>query len=116
MHTPFFALLICEQFKEASFHDEGVKFSAVSHEVLPSASPSDKVWQLTARVWTLPGQLLENGFDVGKVAFDRLKKKDLSYFEEMKSLKAAFPESRHGDKNRSGSLALLFFFEGVGHC
>ena len=83
MHTPFFALLICEQFK-----DEGQLprrrsdiFNRVTLRLVQRFAKQQRFKATFKSVEKAPGQLLDKVLEVGKVAFDRLKQKDLSYFE-----------------------------------
>ena len=81
MHTPFFALLICEQFKEAGqlAQRRTEVFNNVALRLVQRFAASRK---LDTRCRSLErSPFYESVLEVGKVAFDRLKRKDLSYFE-----------------------------------
>ena len=83
MHTPFFALLICEQFKEESRlpRRRSDIFNSVTLRVVQRFAKQQGLKATFKSVEKAPGQLFEKVLEVGKVAFDRLKRKDLSYFE-----------------------------------
>ena len=83
MHTPFFALLVCEQFKE------GGKLPHRRSDVLHSVTPRlvqrcAKARGLSAsfkRLENAPGELHKQVLEVGKVAFYRLSRKAVYFFE-----------------------------------
>ena len=83
MRTPFFALLICEEFKEGGQLPQRRSdiFSRVTLRVVQRFAKRLLLKTSFKSVEKAPGQLFEKVLEVGKVAFDRLKKKDLSYFE-----------------------------------
>ena len=83
MHTPFFALLICEQFKEESQlpRRRSDIFNSVTLRVVQRFAKQQGLKATFKSVEKAPGQLFAKVLEVGKVAFDRLKQKDLSYFE-----------------------------------
>ena len=83
MHTPFFALLICEQFKEGGQlpRRRSDIFSSVTFRVAQRFAKRRGLRATFKSVENAPGQLFEKVLEVGKVAYDKLKKKDLSYFE-----------------------------------
>ena len=83
MHTPFFALLICEQFKET---DELPRrrsdiFCSATLRVVQRFAKSRGMNSSFRHLKNAPAKLYERVLEVGKVAFDRLNRKDLSYFE-----------------------------------
>ena len=82
MHTPFFALLLCEQFKDEQQLPptrSGIFRSVVLRLVQRCARRQG----LKAKFKTAEkaGTLYKHVLELGKVAFERLKRKDLSYFE-----------------------------------
>ena len=83
MHTPFFALLICEQYKEAGQLPQRRSdiFSSVTLRIVQRFAKRHGLKATFKRIEKAPGELFEKVLEVGKVAFDRLKNKDLSYFE-----------------------------------
>ena len=83
MHTPFFALLICEQFKEAGQLPDRRRdvFSSVTLRLVQRFAKRRGFRAAFKRLEKAPRKLFEHVLEVGKVAFDRLKNKDLSYFE-----------------------------------
>ena len=83
MHTPFFALLICEQFKEVGQLPRRRTdiFSRVVLKVVQRFARRQGLKSTFKTVDKAPGQLFDKVLEVGKVALDRLKSKDLSYFE-----------------------------------
>ena len=83
MHTPFFALLICEQFKEAGQlpRRRSDVFSSVTLRLVQRFAKRRGMRTAFKRLEKAPGKLFEHVLEVGKMAFDRLKNKDLSYFE-----------------------------------
>ena len=83
MHTPFFALLICEQYKEVGQlpRRRSDVFSSVALRVVQRFAKRRRLRAAFKRLEKAPGRLFELVLEVGKVAFDRLKHKDLSYFE-----------------------------------
>ena len=83
MHTPFFALLICEQFKEAGQlpHRRSDVFSSVTLRLVQRFAKRRGFRANFKRLEKAPGKLFEHVLALGKMAFDRLKNKDLSYFE-----------------------------------
>ena len=83
MHTPFFALLVCEQFKEEGQIPEtrsGI-FSSVTLRLVQRYARRLGLKAKFKRIEKAPGMLYKHVLEVGRVAFDRLKRKDLSYFE-----------------------------------
>ena len=83
MHTPFFALLVCEQFKEEGQIPEtrsGI-FSSVTLRLVQRYARRLNLKAKFKRIEKAPGMLYKHVLEVGRVAFDRLKRKDLSYFE-----------------------------------
>ena len=83
MHTPFFALLVCEQFKEEGQIPEtrsGI-FSSVTLRLVQRYARRLGLKAKFKRIEKAPGMLYQHVLEVGRVAFDRLKRKDLSYFE-----------------------------------
>ena len=83
MHTPFFALLVCEQFKEEGLIPEirsGI-FSSVTLRLVQRYARCHGLKAKFKCIEKAPGMLYKHVLEVGKVAFDRLKRKDLSYFE-----------------------------------
>ena len=83
MHTPLFALLVCEQFKEEGqvpSTRSGI-FSSVTLRLVQRCARSKGLKAKFKRVDKAPGLLYKHVLELGKVAFDRLKCKDLSYFE-----------------------------------
>ena len=83
MHTPLFALLVCEQFKEEGQIPQtrsGI-FSCVTLRLVQRCARSKGLKAKFKCVDKAPGILYKHVLEVGKVAFDRLKRKDLSYFE-----------------------------------
>ena len=83
MHTPFFALLICEQYKEAGQLPQRRTdiFSSVTLRIVQRFAKRQGLRATFKSVEKAPGKLFEKVLEVSKVAFDRLKNKDLSYFE-----------------------------------
>ena len=83
MHTPFFALLICEQFKNAGQLPQRRSdiFSSVTLRVVQRYAKRQGLKSTFKCAEKAPGELFNKLLEVGKVAFDRLKRKDLSYFE-----------------------------------
>ena len=83
MHTPFFALLICEQFKEVGQlpRRRSDVFRSVTLRLVQRFAKRRGLRAAFKRLEKAPGKLFEHVLEVGKVAFDRLKNKDLSYFE-----------------------------------
>ena len=84
MHTPFFALLMCEQFKEVGELPQRRTdiFSSVTLRVVQRFAQREGMKPARFKsVEKAPRKLFEAVLEVGKVAFDRLKEKDLSYFE-----------------------------------
>ena len=83
MHTPFFALLICEQFKEGGQlpRRRSDIFSRITLRVAQRCAKGLGLKTSFKSLETAPDQLFEKVLEVGKVAFERLKKKNLSYFE-----------------------------------
>ena len=83
MHTPFFALLICEQFKEVGQlpRRRSDVFSSVTLRLVQRFAKRRGLGAAFKRLEKAPGKLFGHVLEVGKVAFDRLKNKDLSYFE-----------------------------------
>ena len=83
MHTPFFALLICEQFMEARElpRRRSDVFSSVTLRVAQRFAKRQGLKSSFKRLDKAPTKLFEQVLEVAKVAFDRLKRKDLSYFE-----------------------------------
>ena len=82
-HTPFFALLVCEQFKEAGHIPQtrsGI-FGSVTLRLLQSCARRRGLKAKFKSVEKAPDELRKHVMEVGKVAFDRLKQKDLSYFK-----------------------------------
>ena len=83
MHTPFFALLVCEQFKEDGQIPQtrsGI-FSSVTLRLVQRYARRQGLKAKFKHVEKAPGMLYQHVVEVGRVAFDRLKRKDLSYFE-----------------------------------
>ena len=83
MRTPFFAVLICDQFQEAGQLPRrridifsGVALRVVCRFAKHRGLPSN-----FKRVEKAPEELYKLVLEVGKVAFRRLKRKDLTYFE-----------------------------------
>ena len=83
MHTPFFALLVCEQFKEAGQlpRNKTELFTSVTLRVVQRYAKSHKLKTNFASPDKVPGALKASLLELGKVAFERLKCKDLSYFK-----------------------------------
>ena len=83
MHTPFFALLICEQFKEASElpSTRTNVFSRLVIRLLQRFVKSRGQKANFKKLEDISADLLDKALEVGKVAFERLKRKDLAYFE-----------------------------------
>ena len=83
MHTPFFALLICEQYKEAGQLPQRRTdiFSSVTLRIVQRFAKCQGLKATFKGVEKAPRLLFEKVLEVGKVALDRLKSKDLSYFE-----------------------------------
>ena len=83
MHTPFFALLICEQLKEESQLPQRRSdiFNSVTLRVVQRFAKQHGLKATFKRLENALDQLLDKVLEVGKVVFDRLKQKDLSYFE-----------------------------------
>ena len=83
MHTPLFALLVCEQFKEEGqipSTRSGI-FSSVTLRLVQRCARSKGLKAKFKRVDKAPELLYRHVLELGKLAFDRLKCKDLSYFE-----------------------------------
>ena len=83
MHTPFFALLVCEHFKEEGQIPEtrsGI-FSSVTLRLVQRYARRLGLKAKFKRIEKAPKMLYKHVLEVGRVAFDRLKRKDLSYFE-----------------------------------
>ena len=83
MYTPFFALLICEQFKDAGQLPQRRSdiFIRTTLRVVQRFARRQNLKATFRNVEKAPGQLFEKVLEIGKVAFDKLKQKDLSYFE-----------------------------------
>ena len=83
MHTPFFALLVCEQFREVGQlpRRRSDVFSSVTLRLVQRFAKRRGLRGAFKHLEKAPGKLFEHVLEVGKVAFDRLKSKDLSYFE-----------------------------------
>ena len=83
MHTPFFALLICEQFKEVDQlpRRRSDVYGSVTLRLVQRSAKRRGLRAAFKRLEKAPGKLCEHVLELGKVAFDRLKNKDLSYFE-----------------------------------
>ena len=83
MHTPFFALLVCEQFKEVGRLPQRRSdiFSNVTLRIVQRHAKRHRAKATFKSVEAAPGELFQKVLEVGKVAFDRLKRKDLSYFK-----------------------------------
>ena len=83
MHTPLFALLVCEQFKEEGQIPQtrsGI-FSSVTLRLVQRCARSKGLKAKFKRFDKAPQMLYKHVLELGKVAFDRLKRKDFSYFE-----------------------------------
>ena len=82
-HTPFFALLICEQFKEEGQipSRRSDVFGSVTLRVVQRCAKRRGLKASFKRLDKAPKMLYEQVLEVAKVAFERLKRKDLSYFE-----------------------------------
>ena len=83
MHTPFFALLVCEQFKEVGRLPQRRSdiFSNVTLRIVQRHAKRHRAKATFKSLEAAPGELFQKVLEVGKVAFDRLKRKDLSYFK-----------------------------------
>ena len=83
MHTPFFAVLICDQFQEAGqLPRRRIDiFSSVALRVVRRFAKRRGLPSNFQHVEKAPEELYKLVLEVGKVAFERLKRKDLSYFE-----------------------------------
>ena len=83
MHTPFFALLICEQFKETRQVPQRRSdiFSSVTLRVAQRSAKRQGLRSSFKCLDKAPTKLFDQVLEVGKLAFDRLKRKDLAYFE-----------------------------------
>ena len=83
MHTPFFAVLVCEQYKEM---DQLPKrrsdiFSSVLLRLVQRYARCQRLKANFKAVRNAPENLYKSVLEVGQMAFDRLKRKDLSFFE-----------------------------------
>ena len=83
MHTPFFAVLICEQFdKKGQLPQSRTSlFSNMALRMVQRCAKSRGMKDSFRSLEKAPGELYEQVLELGKVAFERLKRKDLSYFE-----------------------------------
>ena len=83
MHTPFFAVLICDQFQEAGqLPRRRIDiFSSVALRVVRRFAKRRGLPSNFKHVEKAPEELYKLVLEVGKVAFEGLKRKDLSYFE-----------------------------------
>ena len=83
MHTPFFALLVCEQFKETRQLPRRRTdiFTSVTLRVLQRFTLRRGITTSFKTLEKAPANVYSLVLEVGKVAFARLKRKDLTYFE-----------------------------------
>ena len=74
MHTPFFALLICEQYKEAGQLPKRRTeiFSNVTLRIVQRLAKRQGLRTTFKSVEKAPGHLFQTVLEVGKVALDRL--------------------------------------------
>ena len=81
-HPRFFALLICEQFKETREVPQRRSdiFSSVTLRVAQRSAKRQGLKSSFKCLDRAPTKLIEHVLEVGKLAFDRLKRKDLAYF------------------------------------
>ena len=83
MRTPFFALLVCEQFKDSGQlpRRRSDVFSSVTLRLAQRYAQRKGLPANFQCLSKAPAELCLRVLELGKVAFDRLKRKDLSYFK-----------------------------------